>query len=146
MMQEIAIKSEKAIKHLRLTKFIVVFCEKEKRVGDVRVVDSSGRKIGEGIILMKTWVGDNIAEKLKEYIRGSGYDSVEEWLKDIGGEKRGWLYLVKIRRIFAKRYSKDEEELIRKYYRKKGARWIAERINRSVESVIHKARRLEKCD
>lgn len=51
-MQEMMVKSEKAFRHLRLTKFIDISRENEKKIGDVKIVDGREKKIGEGFIMV----------------------------------------------------------------------------------------------
>ena len=139
-MQKVVISS-KVVPFARTKRQIVVLCESEKRIGDVRVVDDEGRKVGIGLILMKTKINDKKKE-LKEYLRLSGYESLDEWIEDSIG--RNWLHLIKLRRISSRKYSKKEEEFIRRYYEEKGARWVAEKLKRSVESVRGKAGRIKR--
>jgi len=130
----------KAIEKVRKDRTIVVLSDKEKRIGDVVLVDKRGRKVGEGIILDKKRVDGTDRDLLRKYLPRSGYTSMEGWLRTING--RGWLYLIKLKRVCPKKYSEEEIRFIKENYGKMKIGAIADKLGRSHKAVENLVSRL----
>ena len=138
--QKLVMRNWRAIEKLRKERSIVILYDKEKKIGDVVLVDIRGKKIGDGMILDKKEVSKDDRELLEKYLPSSGYVNLESWLRTING--RGWLYLVKLKRVCPKRYTKEEIQFVKENYGKMKIGAIANKLGRSYKAVENLVSRL----
>lgn len=94
--------SEKVLKHLLKRGYVYTFRTNDRKLGRDWITYLRGReRIGEVVIEAK-YVNVNPKTGLGRFVKYSGFDTIEEWCRDIarwnGGKlpKCGYIYLVRL--------------------------------------------------